>query len=581
FFFASLFVGYCCYDCNMTNAHFESQNFYTVLRWEAVAIPGEEVRYRVQYNKYGEASRPMAGCQNISIPFCNLTSVMTDVRSRYSAKIMVNEKCGQNVVFTPSEQTILGAPKLSTSVAGSTVTVRATAPMGPQNLSIDKIICWEKCQGSDEAPINYIVRLTHPETEVERQQPFENKSGTVTLHHLELGKEYCGIVLYQLTHPAVNRHSENATFCVTLPAVGKPWMQVLFMSGLVALVFLATPALVLCQLYVTRKRRVPAALIMSKNNTVPYYPDPQVVIADVKICSEFIKNTDKFEPQSHPVLHRRSNPVSNESGYAVQDHHSQIWQSYTNPQSTSVGTCDQNTTSSNSYSMVVSISVPGPEDPSQFAKDGCVGDSIMSGTSGQVCATEDRDSFQVLCNPELEHEMGMVESRCDLLMLPVLRDSNENLKFSSIFFQPVSSSDLAHSSENTPPVTDLTPAGERCPLLTELVTMDESEWLGSELGLNCRRAYLPNGAPQSCSVFCSTETAPLALFSDSVSNYRKNWVPGISPETQLNKRDCTMRTVQLHALAEQQEEEAEEEEKETQSRFGSIALGGWMLQIQG
>ncbi|XP_076868585.1 interferon lambda receptor 1 isoform X2 [Brachyhypopomus gauderio] len=587
--------GYWSFECNMTKARFESRNFYTVLHWDAVHIPDQEVRYCVLYIKYGNLLKPVTGCQNISDHFCDLTSVMTDVRSRYYTKIMVNEMCGQYVEFTPFEQTILGAPLVSKSVSGSSLTVRATAPMGPHNRSVDKISCWEKCQGSAAAPVNYVVHLTRPESEALR--PFENKSGTVTLQHLEPGTEYCGTVLYWLTHPAAERQSEVATFCVTVP--GKRWMQVFFVTGLVALFLLVTTALVLCQIYVTRKNQVPKVLIMSKSITGAYYPDPEVEIAAVTICSEVIRNAGKYEPHSPPVLHKA---VRNDSVYTSHNRHDQPWhcRSYTSHQVPPVGTCDQNAESSVSYSILVSVPVSGPEEPSQLEKGGHEEDSIMSETPGPRSAREDSDSSRVLSDPQADRAIRTPEPGCDLLVLPVLRGTNGTLKFSSISFQPELSSDLVHSTENIPPKTGFTPADEKCPLLTSLVTTDQSEWPSSELGLNYRRvyfpngapqsrelalnyrrAYLPNGAPHSCTVFPSAETVPLASLSDSISNYRQNWVPGIFPETQRSSRACTARAAQLHALSELVEEEEDEEEDETQSHFGSITLGGWMVQIQG
>lgn len=47
----------------------------------------------------------MNGCQNISEPFCDLSSVMTDVRSKYYGKIMADGIClGEFMQFVPLEK---------------------------------------------------------------------------------------------------------------------------------------------------------------------------------------------------------------------------------------------------------------------------------------------------------------------------------------------------------------------------------------------------------------------------------------------------------------------------------------------
>lgn len=48
-------------------------------------------------------------------------------------------------------------------------------------------------------------------------QVFRNPSGMITVSHLDMNTEYCGVALYELTHPSIKRQSENTTFCVTLP----------------------------------------------------------------------------------------------------------------------------------------------------------------------------------------------------------------------------------------------------------------------------------------------------------------------------------------------------------------------------
>ncbi|KAF5909857.1 interleukin-20 receptor subunit alpha-like, partial [Clarias magur] len=248
-----------CNDCNMTKVYFESRNFHSRLHWDEVKIQDREVRYSVSYNEYGEQPRPMTGCENIPEPFCDLSSVMTDIRSKYFIKIMADELClGELRHLVLSEKPSLEAPTLSMETTESSLVITLRTPMGPQNRSIQEITCFEMCHKSGQSSVNYIVKLTHPESEAGKK--FENKSGTITLSHLDANTEYCGIVYYKLTHPSIKGQSENTTFCRTLPAAGKPWIPVFIVSGLVAVFFLITLALILCQQYVTRKRNLPKAL---------------------------------------------------------------------------------------------------------------------------------------------------------------------------------------------------------------------------------------------------------------------------------------------------------------------------------
>lgn len=53
FYFSRLLfvcVGCWCQSCNLTKAYFKSKNFFSVLHWDAVDIPGQTVLYSVQYN---------------------------------------------------------------------------------------------------------------------------------------------------------------------------------------------------------------------------------------------------------------------------------------------------------------------------------------------------------------------------------------------------------------------------------------------------------------------------------------------------------------------------------------------------
>ncbi|XP_053467902.1 interferon lambda receptor 1 isoform X1 [Ictalurus furcatus] len=563
--------GFWCNNCSMTKVYFESRNFHSRLHWDEVKMPGREVRYSVKYQVYGEQLKLMTGCHNISERSCDLSSAMMDIRLKYYVKVMVDELCiGEFRNFIPSEQTSLEAPRLSGITTGSSFTITLTTPMGPQKHTIREISCWERCQDSGESPVNYIVTLTHPESEAGKV--FQNTSGMITLSHLDKNTQYCGVALYEFTHPGVKRQSENTTFCVTLPAADKPWIPVIAVSVLVAFFLLITMSVILCQQHVKRKGNLPKALQnMLMQPTPNFNPDPKVEINAVKVYTESPWNTTKSELTLPKVL--KETKTVNIEGYAPQDYQEKDWHchSYTNDQA--VPASNQSAESCTSYSMVVVGMEPqNREELSSCANDSGLGGSISPGLS----SCTDDDLFQILPNAEPEEDLGMIEpdSTSELLVLPVSRGTNGKLQF-SIAFHPVDSN-VNHSSEIMPLVPKSTTVGERTLLLTDLVSMGDSDWTDNELSSDHRNNYLPNRVPQICSELPSSETISKVLLSDSTSNYRENWVPGILPDLLPNDTTCIVSDNKLNELA-----EPEEDVDESPSELEAIFLGGWMVHVQG
>ncbi|XP_058232900.1 interferon lambda receptor 1 isoform X2 [Hemibagrus wyckioides] len=559
-------------SCNMTKVYLDSCNFHTRLHWDEVKIPGREVRYSVKYSKYGDPLQMMIGCQNISKPFCDLSSVMMDVRNKYYGRIMADGLClGKFEQFVPIEKTTLEAPERSMITAGFSLTVTVTTPMGPQNRSIREISCWEKCQEETESSVNYIVKLTHPESEAGKE--FKNTSDIITLNHLHVNTEYCGVVWYELTHPYLKRQSENTTFCVTLPGAYKPWIPIFILFALVVLFFLIILPLILCHQYVTRKRKLPKMLVMSKNTTPDFNPDPKVEITTVKVHSKPPWNTNKPKPASSAVPEKKKAGID-VVGYIGQDYHNQDWHchSYSNEKVAPVS--DKSAKSCISYSMVVSVIVPQDrEELSSCANDSGIGESISPGLS----SCTDEDLFPVISRAQSEEDLGMMEpvSTSETLVLPVSLSANGKLQLSTLAFQPVVSN-VNKNSEIVPLMPRSSPAGERTLLLTDLVSMDNSDWTDNDSRPKYRKAYLPNGVPQTFSELPSCETISKVLLSDSTSNYRENWVPGILPDPLPNATNCMVANSQLHEFA-----EPEEDVEESPSKLEAIFLSGWMVQIQG
>ncbi|KAF4076031.1 hypothetical protein AMELA_G00225700 [Ameiurus melas] len=522
--------GFWCNNCSMAKVYIESRNFHIRLHWDEVQMPGREVRYSVKYNIYGQQLKLMTGCHNISEPS-------------------------------------LEAPRLTVITDGSSFTITLTTPMGPQNHSIREISCWETCQ---DPPVNYIATLTSPESDAGKV--FQNTSGMITLSHLDKNTEYCGVALYELTHPGVQQKSENTTFCLTLPAADKPWIPLMVVSVLVAFFLLITMSVILCQQHVRRKGNLPKALQNMLMQPIPNFnPDPKVEINPVKVYTESPWNTTKSELTLPKVL--KETKTVNTEGYAPQDYQEKVWHchSYTNDQA--APDSNQSAKSGTSYSMVVVVMEPqNREELSSCANDSGLGGSISPGLS----SCTDDDLFQILPNAEPDEDLGMVEpdSTSELLVLPVSRGANGKLQL-SIAFQPVDSN-VNHSSEIMPLVPSSTTVGERTLLLTDLVSMGDSDWTDNEFTSDHRNTYLPNRVPQIWSELPSSETISKALLSDSTSNYRENWVPGILTDLLPNDRTFIVSDNKLNELA-----EPEEDVDESPSEHEAVFLGGWMVHVHG
>lgn len=70
------------------------------------AVPVEFIKCNdsVLY-RYGDPLQMMIGCQNISKPLCDLSSVMMDVRNKYYGRIMADGLClGEFEQFVPIEK---------------------------------------------------------------------------------------------------------------------------------------------------------------------------------------------------------------------------------------------------------------------------------------------------------------------------------------------------------------------------------------------------------------------------------------------------------------------------------------------
>ncbi|KAK7146749.1 hypothetical protein R3I94_009554 [Phoxinus phoxinus] len=312
---AAMFLLCCagCWCCSLTKAYVKSKNFFSVLHWEAVDIQGQTVLYSVQYNLYGNPYRPVTWCQNISAPVCDLTDVMSNVLSsmtvKYHFRITVGGLCMGDVNFDPFRQTTLAAPQLSVASNKTHLNVTVSPPMIPWNRSIETV--------ASRGGVKYTVHLTHPKSV--DGKVFEDTSRSVLIWLVETDVQYCGDVVYTLTHPAWSNHSESASFCVDVSAPNSRF-HILMWPGLLVLLVLIILPITLCQLSVKSKRPLPKVLKLSKNTSRPFCSNPRDDISKVEVWSGLFGNCDPqaISPWQKSEIVGNVNPYASQAPYRCQ-----------------------------------------------------------------------------------------------------------------------------------------------------------------------------------------------------------------------------------------------------------------------
>ncbi|XP_056115384.1 interferon lambda receptor 1 [Rhinichthys klamathensis goyatoka] len=442
---AAIFLLCCagCWCCNLTKAYVKSKNFFSVLHWEAVDIPGQTVLYSVQYNLYGTLYHPVTWCQNISAPVCDLTDVMSDVSSsvslKYHVRITVGGLCMGDVKFSPFWQTTLAAPQLSVASNKTHLNVTVSPPMIPWNRSIENVM--------SRVGVKYTVHLTHPKSE--DGKVFEDTSRSVFIRLMETDVQYCGDVVYTLTHPARSIHSESASFCVDDSAPNSRF-HILMWPGLLVLLLLIILPITLCQMSIKRKRSLPKVLMLSKNTSRPFCSNPRDDISKVEVWSGFVGNCD---PQ--PIFAQQKSEIGvNVPAYASQEPYR----------------CQQD------------IPVPDSRESSVHYSL-CLPFQSFNGPSSDGRADE-TSSDSIGAEPVLS--ISDTERSSETLVVPVRPAENGALQFHGCLFQ----FDADLSSPDADQET-----GEQAPLLTDLVHRRNSDYLPVHVSdmvtSNYRQNWLP------------------------------------------------------------------------------------------
>ncbi|XP_052473807.1 interferon lambda receptor 1 [Carassius gibelio] len=427
--FVLYFAGGWTQSCNRTKAYFESRNFFSVLRWDPVDVPGRSLLYSVQFNLYGKPYEPVTWCQNISTPACDMTDVMThvmsDVTSKYHAKVSSSGQCLGEVVFTPFWQTSLAAPQLSVTSNQTHLNVTVLPQMTAWSRSIENISFWGK--GFQRPSVKYTVRLTHPESLAGKV--YEDTSRSVLIWLVETDEQYCGDVMYTLTHPGRSSPSENTFFCVTVSAPNS-WFHILIWPGLLALLLLIILPIMLCQLWLkSQKAEKPKALqILPKESSHVLCLDPRDCISKVEVWSGF---DEKLEPQA-VFAPWKSKMLDNEASYASQEH------------------CDHEWTRNQ------------PDIPVQDSRESSVHYSMCFPARNNEDATDETSSDS--CGPQSVSTLliAHTENSSGTLVVPVRSAKNGALQFHECLLQRDTGQSFPAPSQDSEGFT-----GDRTPLLSD------------------------------------------------------------------------------------------------------------------
>ncbi|XP_030639062.1 interferon lambda receptor 1 [Chanos chanos] len=556
-------------SCSDTgDPYFDSKNFYNVLRWERVDSPGQVVLYSVEYNVYGNPFVPVMECQNISVTFCDLTALTVNDGSRYYARVQANgQLLGYTARFNPMSRTAFGAPEVSATYNVSSVMVTVRLPQGPGNRSIADIACQVNC--SSKPPVEYKLTITHPESKA--GMVIIDTSGRFVFNHSVRSTEYCGYVVYTLTHPGSPQQSDNATFCITVP--GDPWSRIFIVPGLIAFLLLLSLSAGVCWTYITKEKSMPKSLDLSKTGHVLHLINTQDTISRVVISPQFFSQVElkTAEPCALTSHDSPKDSSTTEGSYAVQVCHAQSCsnRTYRDQQQVSRQQSRDSTGSSTNYSMVVHVQI-STCDPKEDAIN--LSHIKPSGLKPQEESEPVLISQNAPPGPEIVPQ-DQNDSNNDLLMVPVLHNKDGVLQIPGLTEMESSTSNLGNC--------------EKIPLLSGLIfdsdtTPSPTDWMedlddqDSESGEHYATTYVSN---QVLLPTCMESTSyhpqitPLNTQTGNSSNYRKNWVPGMQAEIQEQDSSVKGRNYILQTWPDPDETE--------KLGTGGIFLEGWMVQIKG
>ncbi|XP_078108510.1 interferon lambda receptor 1 [Sander vitreus] len=566
--------------------HFESENFYNILKWDPVkpAFPGEKVLYSIQYwsDAKDGGNQIKEECQNITALSCNLTAETPSVPDVYYRALVYSNGSllSSTNRFKPIAETILGPPILSTYTTVSSLHVNVTLPLGPKGVSVADIISSSK-NGPSKTVIVYTLNITHPKWAA---QVNKTTTGRFVINLKNNQTEYCGYVVYQPSSEWGRPNSTIAPFCVTLPddpLMLLPWVLV-SAALLTAIIIMA----VVCMCNYAKggmKKSMPQLLIttLSTQPRVLQSPDRNLIISKPEVCvpsDKTVYTTIRVKPNMPPIGSGGYIPWQGSIGSSVD----------TGARSRTSNPEDTSAQSSEIYS-VVAVHVPAEqnEDFQRATNDNIETSYLPSSSSGESWdkggASPNLTSNGVRPLPDLD---PCESNPARPLLLQTVRYTNGQLVLPLLPFQLQSSTDDTVSAlipERKPLLSDLIDSKKDGPSLASLQSLDSSEW--SDSGCDDSAVQSPTQPYSNNHYFQTQPVAPYfhqecqntppdnAIFE---SGYKQNWMPGSKDSCEYRKTNYPWTWTE----PKKEESGEKDEDRGGEERPRVILLGGWMVQIQ-
>ncbi|KAF3692203.1 Interleukin-22 receptor subunit alpha-2 [Channa argus] len=540
-----------CYACLALNCnarvYFVSKNFNNILHWDPVktATPEEKVLYSVWYKSDTmDKFQLKEECHNITALSCDLTAETPSVYDiQYKALVLINGSShGLSLRFKPLAETILGPPKLSISTTVLLLHVKVTLPLGPNGVSIADIINGST-KGPNQGAIIYTLKITEPKSAALEEKKTTGQFVIDLKSKLSL---YCGYVVYVPLSESGRSQSQNASFCVTVPADHRmlvPWLLIgaAFLAAIIIMSVLYTYN------YVKggKQNSMPQSLVTATGtlNKVLQPQDRKLSISKPELCTPTKTSYATIQPSVKPNLLSITN-----GGYSPQDVTLQAWTG------SSVGTDEHSpnpiTLDSSSQSEIYSVVVINREnkDFQQVTTKNTNSSNVASSSSSSSSSShrESSDKGEMSRIPATLHDLDATESdQGRPLLLHTERNPSGQLMLSLLFPPLQSSTNTGPSpltSERKPLLSDLidTKAG---PSLASLLSFDSSEWSDSgcdDTTVDTPTIYSPSlTAVPDFHQGCLDTPATEAAFE---SGYKQNWMSEILVEAGGNNSCIYKRT---------------------------------------
>ncbi|TRY72906.1 hypothetical protein DNTS_011799, partial [Danionella cerebrum] len=434
---AVLFYAVCCggQTCDLTKPYFKSRNFFSVLHWDPVDIPGQSMLY-----------------SNISTPVCDLTDVMSEVTSTvaasYRAVVSIGNLCIGDVKFNPFRET----PEVSVMSNATHLNVTASPPRMPWNQSIENMSNWRtRHHPLTSSSVQYTVQITRPQS-----KEYVSWSRSLFIWLLETDVQYCGVVYYTLTHPAWFRPSENTTFCHNVSAPNSLF-HILIWPCFLAVFMVICLSITFYQLRGKGKHELTISLfqiIPGNKPQIPFCSYPKDEFSDLEVR----KNHSVINLEAPDFTALESGNRESSVPYASQKpyRHSQdaLHQS-TSLSSVSYSLCLPGQIP-NQSSNKTSIHSPDPE-------------RLSAGSASDLCQTQPLTASLINIHPNFSNvnqHSGLSDGTSSLQTeVFLVQSGNTGLQINNLFFVSVSESKSTAQGDKHSPK-------ERCPLLNDLIEMD-------------------------------------------------------------------------------------------------------------